>query len=114
VEESSGSHPEIPYAVSHEEFNTFKRISRAYSRKIGALPTTPLLPRRRRPVRPVVSTCELTLVHTVKDLVDFSLLKIEEPFDLIPNTPTVTPPASYFSDHQEYSEPEEEESDPES
>jgi hypothetical protein len=84
AEESYGYHPEIPYVVSHEEINTFRRITRAYARQIGALPTTPLLPRRRRTVRPIVSTYEHTLVHMVEDLVYFSLLEIEQPFWLNP------------------------------
>jgi hypothetical protein len=40
---------------------------------IGALPTTPFLPRRRGVVESIVSTSEHTLVHTVEDLVDLAL-----------------------------------------
>jgi hypothetical protein len=37
-------HPEIPYALPHEEVNQFRRITRAYAQKIGAFPFTPILP----------------------------------------------------------------------
>jgi hypothetical protein len=73
VEESSGYYPKIPYAISHEEVNAFRCITRAYMRQIGALPTTPFLPRRRGVVESIVSTSKHTLVHTVEDLVDIAL-----------------------------------------
>jgi len=62
AKESFESHPEIPYTSYHKEFKSFRRITRAYARQIGELPTTPLLPRRST-VRPFVSTSEHTLVH---------------------------------------------------
>jgi len=111
--ESYGYHLKIPYTISHEEINIFIRITREYARQIGTLPTTTILTRRKRFVRLVMSTYEHTLVKTVEDLVDFSLHEIE-PFDLIPNTPIITPPTINWSDNQEYSKPEEEESDLES
>jgi hypothetical protein len=40
-------HPEIPYALPHEEVNQFRRITRAYARQIGALSLAPILPRRK-------------------------------------------------------------------
>jgi hypothetical protein len=67
-----------------------------------------LLPRRRRTINPVVSTPEHTFVHTIEYLVDFSLIEIEKPLGLIPNTPVVTPPISnYFELEDSYSEEEE-------
>jgi hypothetical protein len=48
-------------------------------------------------VKPIVTTPEHTFVHTVEDLVDFSLIEIEQPLSLIPNTPVVTPPTSNYS-----------------
>jgi hypothetical protein len=101
LEESTDSHPEIPYTISQEEVNTFRRITRAYTRKIGALPLTPLLPRRRRMVKPVVSTPEHTFIHTVEYLVDFALIEIEQPLGLILDTPVVTPPASNYSEPED-------------
>jgi hypothetical protein len=73
VEESSGYDSKIPYAISHEEVNSFRCITREYTRQIGVLPTTPFLPRRRGVVKSIVSTSEHTLVHTVEDLVDIAL-----------------------------------------
>jgi hypothetical protein len=49
-------HPEIPYALPHEEVNQFRRITRAYARQIGVLSLAPILPRRKQQSRPVVST----------------------------------------------------------
>jgi len=48
--------PEIPYALSHEELNQFKRIPRPYAQKIRALPLGPLLPHRKQVIRSVVDT----------------------------------------------------------
>jgi hypothetical protein len=65
--------PEIPYALPHEELNQFRRITRAYARQIRVLPLAPLLPRRKQVSRPVVDTPDQVFVHTVEDLIDFSL-----------------------------------------
>jgi len=55
-------------------------------------------------VNHVVSTLEHTFVHTVEDLLDFSLIEIEKPLGLIPNTPVVTPLISnYFEPEDSYS-----------
>jgi hypothetical protein len=67
---------EIPYTLPHEELNQFRRITRAYARKIGAFPLAPLLPRRKQIRRPVVESPDQFFVHTVDDLIDFSLTKI--------------------------------------
>jgi hypothetical protein len=45
-------HPEIPYALPHEELNQFRRITRAYARQIGALSLALILPRRKKISRP--------------------------------------------------------------
>jgi hypothetical protein len=37
-------HLEIPYALPHDEVNQFRRITRAYTRQIGALTITLILP----------------------------------------------------------------------
>jgi hypothetical protein len=37
-------HPEIPYALPHEEVNQSRRITRAYARQIGALSLAPIHP----------------------------------------------------------------------
>jgi hypothetical protein len=79
--------PEIPYALPHEELNQFRRITRAYARQIRALPLALLLPRRKQVSRPVVDTPDQVFVHTVEDLIDFSLTKIKHPLNLIPETP---------------------------
>jgi hypothetical protein len=34
-------HPEIPYALPHEEVNQFKRITRAYAQKSMHFPSPP-------------------------------------------------------------------------
>jgi hypothetical protein len=94
--------PEIPYALPHEELNQFRRITRAYAQQIGALPLAPLLPHRKQVRRPVVDTPDQVFVHTVEDLIDFSLTEIEQPLNLIPKTPAGN-----------YSEPDDFESDEE-
>jgi hypothetical protein len=57
-----------------------------------------------------VTTPKHTFVHTIEHLVDFTLLEIEQPLGLIPDTPVVTPPTSNYSKLED-SEYEEEESD---
>jgi hypothetical protein len=79
--------PDIPYALPHEELNQFRRITRAYTRQIGALSLALILPRRQKISRPVVDTPDQVFVHTVEDLIDFSITKIEHPLNLIPETP---------------------------
>jgi hypothetical protein len=93
--------PDIPYALPHEELNQFRRITRAYARQIGVLPLAPLLPRRKQIRRPVVESPDQVFVHTVEDLIDFSLTEIEHPLNLIPETP-----ADNFSEPDEFSEEE--------
>jgi hypothetical protein len=80
-------HPEIPYALPHEEVNQFRRITRAYARQIDALSLAPILPQRKQQSRPVVSTPDEVFVHSVEDLIDFVITEIQEPLDLIPETP---------------------------
>jgi hypothetical protein len=47
--------------------------------------------------RPVVNTPDHTFVHTVEDLIDFSITEIDQPLSFIPKTPLVTPPTSTYS-----------------
>jgi hypothetical protein len=101
-------HPEIPYALPHEEVNQFRRITRAYARQIDTFPFTPILPRRKQQGRPVVSTPDKVFVHSVEDLIDFAITKIQEPLDLIPETP-----ADDISEPNDLSEEEEPNSDSE-
>jgi hypothetical protein len=101
-------HPEIPYALPHEEVNQFRRITRAYARQIDALSLAPILPRRKQQSRPVVSTSEEVFVHSVEDLIDFTITEIQEPLDLIPETP-----ADNISEPNDFSEEEELNSDSE-
>jgi hypothetical protein len=98
VEDGSHLHPEIPYAIPHDEVNAFRRITRAYARQIGALPLALFLPHRKKTARPVVDTPDHTFVHMVEDLVYFSLTEIDQPLSFIPETPLVTPPTSTYSD----------------
>jgi hypothetical protein len=56
----------------------------------------------------VVSTPDEVFVHSVEDLIDFSITKIQEPLDLIPETPAVD-----VSEPNEFSEEEEFDSDSE-
>jgi len=79
--------PDIPYALPHEELNQFKRITRAYAKQIGAFPLAPLLPQIKQIGRLVVESPKPVFVHTVEDLIDFSLTEIEHPLNLIPETP---------------------------
>jgi hypothetical protein len=79
-------HPEIPYALPHEELNQFRRITKAYSQQINTFPFTPILPRRKQQRRLVVSTLDEVFVHFIEDLIDFVITKIQEPLDLIPET----------------------------
>jgi hypothetical protein len=80
-------HPEIPYALPHEEVNQFRRITRAYARQISALSLTPILPWRKQQSRPVVNTPDEVFVHSFEDLIDFGITKIQEPLDIIPEMP---------------------------
>jgi len=77
---------EIPYALPHEDLNQFKRIKRAYTQQIGSLPLSPLLPRRKQVRRLVVETPDQVFVHTLEDLIDFSLTEIEHYLNIIPET----------------------------
>jgi hypothetical protein len=79
---------DIPYALPHEELNQFRRITRAYARQIGAVTLGPLLPRRKQIRRLVVESLNRDFVHKVEDLIDFALIEIEHPLNLIPETPT--------------------------
>jgi hypothetical protein len=56
---------EMPYALPHEDLNQFKRITRSYARKIGALPFALLLPRRKQVSKPMVDTPDHVFFHTV-------------------------------------------------
>ena len=107
-ETSNSPHPkeeplylDIPYALPHEELNQFRRITRAYDLQIGALSLAPILPRRKKISQLVVDTLNQVFVHTVEDLIDFSLTKIKHPLNIIPETP-----ASNFSEPDEFSEEE--------
>jgi hypothetical protein len=110
AKEINDLHPDIPFTISHEEVDAFRIITREYDQQIKELPLAPLLPRRRRTVKPIVTTPKHTFVHTIEHLVDFTLLEIEQPLGLIPDTPAVTPPTSNYSELED-SEYEEEESD---
>ena len=77
-------HPEIPYTFPHEEVNQFRRITRAYTRHIGAFSLALILHRRKKQSRLVVSTLDEVFVHSVEDLIYFTITEIEEPIDLIP------------------------------
>jgi hypothetical protein len=79
--------PKIPYALPHEELNQFIRIIRAYTRQIGSFPLALLLPHRKQVGRPVVDTLDQGFVHIVEDLIYFSLTKIEQPLNLLLETP---------------------------
>jgi hypothetical protein len=96
-------YPDIPYALPHEELNQFRRITRAYARQIGALSLAPILPRRKQVRRPVVNTPNEVFVHTVEDLIDFAITEIEDPLNLIPETPAddVSEPNN-FSEEEEF------------
>jgi hypothetical protein len=101
-------HPEIPYALPHEEVNQFRRITRAYARQIGVLSLTPILPQRKQQSRSVVSTPDEVFLHSVEDLIDFTITEIQEPLDLIPETP-----ADDIPEPDDFSEEEELDSDSE-
>jgi hypothetical protein len=94
--------PEIPYSFPHEELNQFKRITRAYAQKIGALHLALLLPRRKQVSTPVVNTTNQVFFHTVEDLIDITLTEIEHPLNLIPETP-----AGNFSEPDDFESGEE-------
>jgi len=49
-------------------------------------------------VKHVVTTLEHTFVHTVEDLMDFTLIEIEKPLGLIPDAAISTPPTSNYSE----------------
>jgi hypothetical protein len=101
-EEVESLFPEIPYALPHKELDQFKRITRAYARQIGSLPLAPLLPHRKQVNMPVVDNHDQVFVHTVEDLIDFSLIEIEQPLNLIPETPAgnKSEPGNFESDEE--------------
>ena len=96
-------HSKIPYALPHKEVNQFRRITRAYTRQIDAFSLAPILPRRKQQSRPVVSTPDEVFVHSVEDLIDFAITEIQEPLDLIHETPVddVSEPDD-FSEEEEF------------
>jgi hypothetical protein len=94
-------HPEIPYALPHEEVNQFRRITRAYTWQIETFPFTPILPQRKEQSILVLITPDEVFVHFVKDLIYFVITKIQEPLDLIPKTP-----AGDIFEHDKFSEEE--------
>jgi hypothetical protein len=69
-------------------------------------PFTPILPRRKKQSRLVVSTPNEVFIHSVEDLIDFTITKIQEPLDLIPKMP-----ASDISKPNNLSKEEEPDSD---
>jgi hypothetical protein len=89
--------PDIPYTLPHEEFNQFRRITRSYARQIVALPLDMLLPQRKQVSRTTIDTPDQVFVHTVEYLIDFSLIEIEHPLNLILETP-----ANNFSEPDEF------------
>jgi hypothetical protein len=95
-------HPEIPYALPHKELNQFRRITRAYARQIGVLSLALILPRRKKISRSVVNTPDEVFMHTVEDLIDFTITEIQDPLDLIPEMP-----ANDVSEPDDFSEEEE-------
>jgi hypothetical protein len=92
--------PDIPYALPHEELNQFRRITRAYAQQNGVFPLALLLPRRKQISRPVVESPDQVFVHTIEDLIDFSLTEIEHPLNLIPKTPAdnFSKPDNFFEE----------------
>jgi hypothetical protein len=78
---------DIPYALPHKELNQFRIITRAYSRQISSLSLAPILPRRKKISRLVVDTLDQVFVHIVEDLIDFLIIEIEHPLNLILETP---------------------------
>jgi hypothetical protein len=62
-----------------------------------------ILPRRQKISRPVVNTPDEVFVHTVEDLIDFTITKIEHPLNLIPEMPVdnVSEPDD-FSEEEEF------------
>jgi hypothetical protein len=52
------------------------------------LPLSPLLSHRKQLRRLVVDTLEQVFFHTIEDLIDFSLIEIEQPLNMIPKTPS--------------------------
>jgi hypothetical protein len=71
-------------------------------------PFTPILPRRKQQSRLVVITPDKFFVHYVEDLIDFAIIEIQEPLDLILETP-----AGDISEPNDLSEEEEPDSDSE-
>jgi hypothetical protein len=48
------------------------------------LSLAPILAQRKQQRRPVVSTIDDVFLHSVEDLIDFTITKIQEPLSLIP------------------------------
>ena len=88
--------------------NQFRRITRAYARQIDAFPFTPILPRRKKQSILVVNTPDKVFVRYVEDLIVITITEIQEPLDLIPETP-----AGDISEHNKFLEEEEFDSDSE-
>jgi hypothetical protein len=92
--------PDIPYALPHGKLNQFIKITRAYARQIDTLSLAPILPKRKKVSIPVVDTLDQVFVNTVEDLIDFSLIEIERPINLIPEMPAnnVSEPDDFFEE----------------
>jgi hypothetical protein len=101
--EEESFHPDKTYALPHEEVNQFIRITREYAQQIGVLSLAPILPQRKKQRRLVVITPNKVFVHSVEDLIDFSITEIQDPFDLIPKTlvDDVSEPNN-FSEEEEF------------
>jgi hypothetical protein len=93
--------PDIPYALHHEEFNQFRRITRSYAQQINVFPLALLLPQRKQISRIVVESPDQVFWHIVEDLIDFTLTEIEHTLNLIPETPV-----DNFSEPDDFSEEE--------
>jgi hypothetical protein len=67
--------------------NQFRRITRAYAQQISELSLAPLLPQRKQQIRLVVITLDEVFIHSIEYLIDFTIIEIQEPLDLILETP---------------------------
>jgi hypothetical protein len=66
------------------------------------LSLAPILSQREKQSRPVASTPEEVFLHSVEDLIDFPITKIQEPLDLIPETPAnnISEPNAFLEEEE--------------
>ena len=79
----SNSEEDLPYQVPLTELNRLRQITTQYNETLGILPTTSLLPKRRKR-KPIIQERDQVLAHSLDDIIDLSFSKIIHHLNQIP------------------------------